>query len=745
MNAIKRFKDKLKNISIPMDEVFTSPCLLSYLRTLLSVPCSRIKVSVPGLAFLQKGDDSIAYTDHSKIFLNPCHKAVEEWCESDRVKKLSVLIGILLHEYGHIRFTDAEAHLKAVNAIEQKGELFPKVREDANPELYETQRDVEIFLEEHKETRPTCANIWHDLWNCLEDGYIEEALYLSDISGILIDGLNFARYCQRKHTQPLSEMLKRAPETEDPAELASFNYSVARNLILSYVKYGTIKCDFDNDDEMNSEAMNWFNTVRKDVARSLKKWRGTDRLDATNVVFLKLWPLISLFLEKKASEASSSEYSPDVSDGDGSGSISSSIPHAAPPSAPKKTISKPEGMDDSEKTEADKCRDDVDEKMDDAFGSDDDSDESSDETKDSAEDSGKDSDADKDDSSDSGDEGSDSGESGSSSEKDETTTEEPDIDLEALERAMESVHKEMLTEAAEDAVNEDIESEIAEDTAKALKSCSMHKDIAKRIIRIGRPSPAMKELYAKTCGETETIAKTMARKIAKELKKKQSDERLPLTGLISGTKFDATRLVNNDYRYFKKNEMPAIDKSMALCILVDESGSMGFGPRMASARSAALALYLFARECNIPCAVVGHSEQFNGAKAMELRSYADYDNPDKEDKYRILNLQRRENNRDGAAILSCGQRLISRQERTKMMIVISDGAPLAEAYSGPSARDDTKASVATLRKNGVIVFGAAIGDDKEDVHQIYGNGFIDITNLSTMPEQLLQLVKRFVR
>lgn len=745
MNAIKRFKDKLKNISIPMDEVFTSPCLLSYLRTLLSVPCSRIKVSVPGLAFLRKDDDSIAYTDHSKIFLNPCHKAVEEWCESDRAKKLSVLIGILLHEYGHIRFTDAEAHLKAVNAIEQKGELFPKVREDANPELYETQRDVEIFLEEHKETRPTCANIWHDLWNCLEDGYIEEALYLSDISGILIDGLNFSRYCQRKHTKPLSEMLKRVPETEDPAELASFNYSVTRNLILSYVKYGTIKCNFDNDDEMNSGAMNWFNTVRKDVARSLKKWRGTDRLDATNVVFLKLWPLISLFLEKKASEASSAEYSPDVSDSDGSGSSSSSIPHAAPPSAPKKTISKPEGMDDSEKTEADKRRDDVDEKMDDAFGSDDDSDEFSDETKDSAEDSEKDSDADRDDSSDSSDGASDSEESDSSSEKDETTTEEPDIDLEALERAMESVRKEMVTEAAEDAVNEDIESEIAEDTAKALKGCALHKDRSKRIIRIGRPTTAMKELYAKTCGETETIAKTMARKIAKELKKKQSDERLPLTGLISGTKFDATRLVNNDYRYFKKNEMPAIDKSMALCVLVDESGSMGFGPRMASARSAALALYLFARECNIPCAVVGHSEQYRATRALELRSYADYDNPDKDDKYRILNLQQRENNRDGAAILACGQRLISRQERTKMMIVISDGAPLADAYNGPSARDDTKASVATLRKNGVIVFGAAIGDDKEDVHQIYGNGFIDITNLSTMPEQLLQLVKRFVR
>ena len=40
---------------------------------------------------------------------------------------------------------------------------------------------------------------------------------------------------------------------------------------------------------------------------------------------------------------------------------------------------------------------------------------------------------------------------------------------------------------------------------------------------------------------------------------------------------------------------------------------------------------------------------------------------------------------------------------------------------------------------------AAIGDDKENIERIYGDSFLDITDLNQLPVKLTQVVKRFLR
>ena len=40
---------------------------------------------------------------------------------------------------------------------------------------------------------------------------------------------------------------------------------------------------------------------------------------------------------------------------------------------------------------------------------------------------------------------------------------------------------------------------------------------------------------------------------------------------------------------------------------------------------------------------------------------------------------------------------------------------------------------------------AAIGDDKENMERIYGDSFLDITDLNQLPVKLTQVVKRFLR
>ena len=80
------------------------------------------------------------------------------------------------------------------------------------------------------------------------------------------------------------------------------------------------------------------------------------------------------------------------------------------------------------------------------------------------------------------------------------------------------------------------------------------------------------------------------------LRKNDGDNAMDMTGFFSGSKFDATRLVYNDYRVFKHATTPLPDNKIAVSILIDESASMG-GKRIEMARAAAIALYSFCEKC----------------------------------------------------------------------------------------------------------------------------------------------------
>ena len=50
-----------------------------------------------------------------------------------------------------------------------------------------------------------------------------------------------------------------------------------------------------------------------------------------------------------------------------------------------------------------------------------------------------------------------------------------------------------------------------------------------------------------------------------------------------------------------------------------------------------------------------------------------------------------------------------------------------------------------FERQGVIYLAAAIGDDKEAIKNIFGSQrFIDIGDLTTFPEDLIQLISRYL-
>ena len=197
--------------------------------------------------------------------------------------------------------------------------------------------------------------------------------------------------------------------------------------------------------------------------------------------------------------------------------------------------------------------------------------------------------------------------------------------------------------------------------------------------------------------------------------------------------------------------MPEEGFSIAIAILVDESGSMEMSNRIGYAMEAVQGIYDFCRSLSIPVMVYGHSthDRLNKSgsgyeEVVDIFAYADFDSVDGNDALRMMDMQSRGTNRDGAALLFVEERLLKREE-DKILILISDGTPNADNYRGETAKKDLKEIKSHLTKRGVALFAAAIGDDRAQIEDIYKDGFLNISDLNAMPSKLAKLLLKYIR
>lgn len=801
MNAARRIRQLMADITVQDRKIFGSISFGNYLRTLLSIPCRTIGRNVPYVfmhfpeseAATLKGK-ALAFWDGQRIYIDSESSFVTKL--PTREYKAAVLTGLLVHEYGHYRFTDLAGCRTAVKKL-SAGTWYPKLPDEL-PDAQESYRlEVEEFINSNKEANPRkvqkLLGLWHDIYNIMEDGYIEECLYHC-MSGILVDGLNSLRFFQKESAMALKDML---PEIGKDFDM----YDVVSSLLLMYCKFGTLKCNWDNPEESESEPVSWIAEARAYVDQVLYASSTSRRLKGVHMTFLSLWPIIKEHIE----------HMPDSDDEGGSGS---SVTEGSERTAGMMRSSSYDGtsggrpvpVDEDEDTGKSGSRSSRKETAkhlskrgkDSEYGSESPNSEPSEEddssegkspdgeekstSSESGEDTGHD-EAEADDgesplepkpeggdSEDGEVEGPERDGSGSCekheefSETDTHTAPEDDGEVEfpdcpdegsdmtiedieesfstsEIESTMRRIETEIKKETAIDTVNDELTHEL-ESEAKTLDYGEAHRGIHPKVERVSEVSDTARVLYDSTMDSIKQIAAIAAKRVKPLLKKETDQNRMAMSGYYSGSKFDATRLVMNDCRVFKNSTSPLPDTRVALSVVVDESGSMS-GARIKAARTAAIALYEFCSACEIPCSIIGHTADGHGWPIYT--TYADFETPDALDKYRLLNISAKWDNRDGAAILFAGERILKRDEPVKLMFIISDGAPLAEGYEGLPAEHDMSNIVANLRRKGLTVFAAAIGSDKENIHRIFGEGFLDITNIGTLPDQLLQLVKRYIR
>ena len=237
------------------------------------------------------------------------------------------------------------------------------------------------------------------------------------------------------------------------------------------------------------------------------------------------------------------------------------------------------------------------------------------------------------------------------------------------------------------------------------------------------------------------VSKRLQKTIAPLLK--EESEGGKLKNLQFGKRLDTRSLHHEDGTFFTRTRLPSEEQKLAVGLLIDESGSMSCADRITYARMTAIVLYDFCQSLQIPVTIYGHTTLGYG-DGVELYSYAEFDSIDTSDRYRLMDMNARNGNRDGAALRYVAEHLSKRPENQKLLIIISDGQPADTGYYGTEAEADLRGIKKEYSKKGIILFAAAIGSDKENIKRIYQDGFLDITKLEELPKNMALLVKQYL-
>lgn len=278
--------------------------------------------------------------------------------------------------------------------------------------------------------------------------------------------------------------------------------------------------------------------------------------------------------------------------------------------------------------------------------------------------------------------------------------------------------------------------------ARQVMKGTLHEKVG---LIVHRPKFEPKNSEAKQLRqEVLPIVDSLSRQICDLLEHEETD--VYQKGKYEGQRFNASRIAYNDWRNFDKKNPPHERPSLAVALRIDESGSMIRDERIEVAKRAAIALAEFAKRVNIPLMIYGDTADVSTREKTSIFSYKEFTDDFSWLAEKLVTMKPRQNNRDGAALRLMANKLSQEAATTKLLVSISDGQPKAlPDYTGKKAKADIQAVLAEYDRQGIIFVSAAIGQDKKDIKEIYGESrFIDITDVHELPKQLIQLISRYL-
>ena len=711
-------------------EFFTSRLLVLHLEDMAAAQTKRYGASrrVRVRLLWQPDNTDLAYTDNLHITINAGNPAITEF--PTRGERYQMVLGLFAHELGHCLYTDFLTQQTYRNNL-SACRWYPEKPKLARVQDVKNEREFWEYAKEDPQNLVLLGRVAHEVCNVLEDAAMENRV-LEQFPGTLGQALDFVRAWQWREMPTVTQLKERE------AQGTPMFYCLLQ-LFLSYGKFGELKYGAEPLSEEHIQTVFELLPLLDDDLRAAS---GKARWNTVNCILIRCWENVREYLEalkrryeeKKASGGTGSVFSQleeELSTLVGGSTRGEGV--TAPVSEETEGPSLPQ-PEKREKTHAL------------ADGNPSEEDENSGEKLSTAGVSSESA-------------------AGNRSEKQEITPEEtgrmPLMETDSVSEPMgggieinrdyhpeisntvEAEMERLLDTMAEKSVCQELEQTRLRELNQEAQSISygdIHKGVAIRVNRMTEVPPEMVTQYNAIAGPLLAISKQLQKSLLRQLRDRQRGGKQ--TGLLMGRRLDAHTLFRNDGKVFTKNALPSQPPEMAVGLLLDESGSMASCDRATYARASAIILYDFCQALRVPVMVYGHS---TGSKGVELYSYSEFDAIDREDKYRLVDISARGSNRDGAALRFVAERLSHRPEELKLLILVSDGQPADTGYYGTAAEEDLRGIQQEYRRKGILFVAAAIGDDKENMERIYGDSFLDITDLNQLPVKLTQVVKRFLR
>ena len=700
-------------------EFFTSRLLALHFEDMSAAQTKRYGASrrVRVRLLWQPDNTDLAYTDNLHITINAGNPAITEF--PTREERYQMVLGLFAHELGHCLYTDFLAQQSYRNAL-SACRWYPGKPALTRVLDVKNEREFWEYAKEEPQNLALLGRVAHEISNVLEDAAMENRV-LEQFPGTLGQALDFVRAWQWREMPTVTQLKERE------AQGTPMFYCLLQ-LFLSYGKFGELKY---GEEPLNEEHIQTVFELLPLLDDDLRATSGKARWNTVNCILIRCWEHVREYLEalkrrceeKKASGGTGSVFSQLEEE---LSTLVGGSTRGEGATAPVSEEAEEPSLPQSEKRENTRAL--VGEKL--------------------------------------STEGASPGESpGESTEKQEIgpgemgrmplvetesvsepvggTVERNDNYVPELSKTLEAEMERLLDTMAEKTVCQELEQDRLRELNQEAQSISygdIHKGVAIRVNRMTEVPPEMVTQYNAIAGPLLAISKQLQKSLLRQLRDRQRGGKQ--TGLLMGRRLDAHALFRSDGKVFTKNALPSQPPGMAVGLLLDESGSMSSCDRATYARASAIILYDFCQALHVPVMVYGHS---TGSKGVELYSYSEFDAIDQEDKYRLVDISARESNRDGAALRFVAERLSYRPEELKLLILVSDGQPADTGYYGTAAEEDLRGIQQEYRRKGILFVAAAIGDDKENMERIYGDSFLDITDLNQLPVKLTQVVKRFLR
>ena len=312
-----------------------------------------------------------------------------------------------------------------------------------------------------------------------------------------------------------------------------------------------------------------------------------------------------------------------------------------------------------------------------------------------------------------------------------------------ISRELRKIHHELAEEKTEKMMT-DAMREALKNFLEGVKFHPVNEAIPKEVIRKDKPSKKAELMYEQIKPEIQRVLSEFLVLVQPILMTRKSRIRRKQ---FFGKSLDMKNLWDPQDRVFKTKISDKNNFNTAIAVLMDQSASIDERRRLASIL-ATLCIVEFAQYLKIPVCVYGHCTDFRrpehfGKETVCLHSYMEFEDRDHE-KLRILDMKPGGANRDGVALQYMEEKLKRRKERQKLLFFTCDGLPNASDYGGEVARDDLKQIQKELHRDGIHLLVAAIGEDQEEIHKIYGNSCINTSDLSALPgeicKRLLQMI-----